>query len=125
MLSEGLGKEVHTLCYPQGAMDDVVEGLAREAGYRMWTMSSWRRSRANRAPRERDVSGGAGADADARRPERIYRCGRGYELFGEGRSIATQVLSQRVVLARFSGNPWAHLATGLFSRISRLLPAAR
>jgi len=106
ILSERLRRDVTILSCPQGAMDDDVERLAVEEGYTLWTASSWRERGLNRP----------GGDS-----RRVFRCGRGYELFGAGRSHRLQVLSQRIVLQRFAGRRWARLATGAAGLAARIL----
>lgn len=97
-ISECLSKDVRFLAFPQGAFDDTVERVAEEVGYRLWTMASWR---------------GRGLNVAASGSRRIYRCGSGYNLFGDRRSKWLSTLSQELVLSRYSGDLRGRLATGL------------
>jgi hypothetical protein len=113
VLSERLGHPVEFLSFPQGGMDEAAERLALEAGYSLWTMPSRTGSRAARA-------------TDG--PHRVYRCGSGYGLFGDARGTAASLLSQRLVLARHFGNPFAAALTrtvGLWHYVSERIGGAR
>lgn len=109
ILSQGLGKDVTFLSFPQGGMCGTAEALAREIGFRAWTMPSRIGRRLNRP-------GG--------RAEQIYRCGAGYELFGDA-PTRVKLLSQRIVLARYSGRAWARVATGVAAAVTKALGRAR
>ena len=106
VLSRGLGRDVRFLSCPQGAMSEDVERLARSAGYEAWTRSTFASGRLNRP-------GGPSAH--------VYRSGDGFGLFGAGASVGLRVLSNRLVLERYAGSRWAHLATSVVSRASTLL----
>jgi peptidoglycan/xylan/chitin deacetylase (PgdA/CDA1 family) len=104
-LSEILGRDVRILSCPQGAMSPLVETIARDVGYRRWTMSVWRHRRLNR-PGASD--------------RHIYRCGRGYELFGPHASPSLLLRSHSLVLARYAGSTWARGATAALTLAARL-----
>jgi peptidoglycan/xylan/chitin deacetylase (PgdA/CDA1 family) len=109
ILSQGLGKDVKFLSFPQGGMCDTAERIAREVGYRAWTMPS-------RVGRRLNRPGSA--------PDRIYRCGAGYEVFGDA-PTPLKLISQRIVLARYSGRAWARVATGVAAAVNRAMGRAR
>jgi peptidoglycan/xylan/chitin deacetylase (PgdA/CDA1 family) len=109
ILSERLNKDVRFLAFPQGAHDAAVEDIAREAGYKRWTVASWRYKRLNR-PGEST--------------HRVYRCGTGLDLFGADARPWMRLQGQRVVLRRFAGSRAAHVVTGMVSMARRLLEAA-
>lgn len=109
ILGTVLGRDVRMLSCPQGAMTPFVEKAAAEVGYRRWTMSVWRHRALNRP----GISS-----------RHIYRCGRGYELFGSGRDVASMIRSHAIVLARYSGSPWGRCATATLSALARVTTRA-
>lgn len=73
LISENLGKQVDFICWPGGGYNDQVLSIAREVGYKSWTLSSRDRS---------DYRNVSGAD-----PSRVKRIGSSPHRYAKGRYI--------------------------------------
>ena len=87
-LESATGRPVTFLSPPQGGADDETLTLARACGYSLVTAPSEGRVLMNQQ--------GSGAAW-------VHRAGTGFDLFGRGRGTSASLLSQRIVLARYSG----------------------
>ncbi|MFQ5694979.1 MAG: polysaccharide deacetylase family protein, partial [Terriglobia bacterium] len=109
-LEQLIGQPVRFLAPPQGGSNEETLILARKCGYDLVTAPGTAGVRLNHP--------GAGRGW-------VHRCSTGYNLFGRRASLSTSLRSQRIVLARYSGEAMAMAITKAVGAYRRLRGAGK